>query len=312
MLLGDWPILATVAGWAVTCAATPACVELVAPTTQRRRDRAATRSRRSRPARSARAGDRRPASRVETRSTSSVRSSRRALRSAISSCSSRSSRPIALLSSPLISPRLRATGSTSRRMPSCTASPIRSGIDVSSASAAAPSASTSSRERRSATSNRPSSLRPARASAMRCFARSSACSSMSARLLWPSDEIGRARLRPAARADRAASRRPPGCLATARLRPRHGRRPPSNVQRPAVRARRRARRRQRHQGRPCAAPPAARERRRGRGAAARAARRRGLGSARAAVAAAARRGAARPGRAARVARRRALARAPRR
>ena len=53
---------------------------------------------------------------------------------------------------------------------------------------------------------------------MRCFARSSACSSMAARLLWPSDEIGRARLRPAARADRAASRRragtPRGCSST--------------------------------------------------------------------------------------------------
>ena len=47
---------------------------------------------------------------------------------------------------------------------------------------------------------------------------------MAARLLWPSDEIGRAGLRAAARADRATPGRPARRLAAPRLRPRHGRR----------------------------------------------------------------------------------------
>ena len=191
-----------------------------APTTQRRRDRAATRSRRSRLARSARDAGRHPASPTR-QSTSRVRSSRRAFRSAISSCSSRSSRLIALLSSPLISPRFRATGSTSRRRPSCTASPTRSGSAVSSV------------ERRGAERLdflarapqgrfEPTFFVAALAGRRRCASSpvSSACSSMGARLLWPSDEIGRARLRPAAGADRPASGRAARRLAAARLRAR--------------------------------------------------------------------------------------------
>ena len=77
---------------------------------------------------------------------------------------------------------------------------------------------------------------------------------MAARLLWRSDEIGRAGLRAAARADRATPSRParrdPGCSSTTapRAPSRH-----ALVLRPPAGARRRARGRQRHACRPGAA-----------------------------------------------------------
>ena len=275
MLLGDVPILVTVAAWAVTCAAILSSCSVepggrVSPygagrlrrRRRRRRERRPTRRRRRgraastisavspRSIRSSRRST--PCQPDEMRSTSSARSSTRALRSAISSCSSRSSRRIALLSSPLISARLRATGSTSRRRPSCTASPTRSGSDVSScerrraerldllrASAAAPPRSGLS------------SLRPAA-----CLGDPLRCPFQCLFVHGAQGYSGR-RMRSdeldydaAAGADRAAPGGAAGRLAAARLRPRHRRRCgtgrfadlPDELDR-------RARRRQRHAGR---------------------------------------------------------------
>ena len=64
------------------------------------------------------------------------------------------------------------------RRPSRTATPTCAGIDASSSAAVAASASIWSRERSSAASTAPGAGRPAAASAMRCFARSSARASM--------------------------------------------------------------------------------------------------------------------------------------
>ena len=74
----------------------------------------------------------------------------------------------------------RATGSTSVRNPSRTALPTWAGIDASSSAAVAASASICSRERSSAASMSAGAGRPAAASAIRCFARSSARASMRA------------------------------------------------------------------------------------------------------------------------------------
>ena len=203
----------------------------------------------------------------ETRSTSSARSSMRACRSARTSPSSRSSRRITWLSRPRTSARVRPTGSTSVRRPSCTAALTFSGSVPSSSAAAAASDSTWMRVRSSAASSSAGATRPDAASAIRAFARSSVFSSTGRRLRWPSDGHLRARLRPALGADRPASARAPRRFSPPRLRPFDGRRPASRVRRAAGRALGRARRRQRHASRAGADPDRAAE---GRGAPARA------------------------------------------
>ena len=115
-----------------------------------------------------------------TSSTSSARSSTRACRSASNSPSRRSSRRIAWLRRPRISAMWRATGSTSVRSPSRTATPTWAGIEASRSAAVAASVSICARERSSAASSNAAFGRPAAASAIRCLARSRASSSMGA------------------------------------------------------------------------------------------------------------------------------------
>src|SRR3954452_8744489 len=125
-----------------------------------------------------------------------------------------------------------------------------------------------------------------------------------------SDEVVRAGLRPAGRADRTAPGRPAGRVAAPRPRPGLGRDAAPALLRPARRAARGdARRRQRHTGRARADPDRAPARR---GAARRAARGRRVGRARAAHATAAPRTALRGGRAPRASGRGPLAAAARR
>ena len=180
-----------------------------------------------------------------------MRSSRRALRSAISSCSSRSSRPIALFSSPLISAEVarhrqhlapKALLDGVRRpapaAPPRTRAPRHRVPRPPRASAAAPPRTVPPRSgprgpRRSVASLVPVPVHPC-------------AQGYSGRRM----RSNRARLRPAARADRAASRQSAathrGCSSTSARRGavRH-----RTVRRAAGRARRGARRRQRHEGR---------------------------------------------------------------